>query len=249
MIFDAFLYAGEKACLDIRIAELSGLDVMHIAVQANKTFTNKPKSFVDLNYDRVASVNVTDMPDGDDPWGREKWQRNSIMRGLETAGAKDDDLIVIADADEIPKAEAIKKYHPGMAVTSLVMDKFGYWLNCVEGFQSWKIAKILTYWKLKNSTPDLIRNSGQENYIYDAGWHYSWLGDVNNVVNKFNSFSHQECNKPELNNVEVLKYKIATGQSLWGEDFWQIIPIDGRAPSEVRNNIEKYKHLIHADTK
>lgn len=250
MIYDAFLFNGENECLDIRMAELSELDVHHIAVQSNKTFTNieKPYSVHRMGDKRITHVLVGDMPDGGDNWERERHQRNAIMRGLIAVVAKDDDLIIISDADEIPKAEAIKKYRPNMKVTALVMDKFGYWLNCIEGFQDWKIAKILTYEKLKESTPDLIRNSGQENWIYDAGWHYSWLGDVNNIQNKFNSFSHQECNTPELNNIETIKYKMATGQSLWSNDpndKWEFIPIDERAPAEVHNNLEKYKHLIH----
>ena len=245
MIFDCFTYFGEKELLEIRISELSNLDVLHIAVQANKTFTNKPKDFVDLDYPRVASVNVADMPDGDDPWVRERWQRNCIMRGLEMAGAKDDDLVIIADADETPSADAIKRYNPSMGIAALIMDKFGYWLNCVEGFQSWEIAKIMTYSRLKQSTPDQIRNAGPDNKIGNGGWHYSYLGDKERIVKKLESFSHTECNKQELK--DKLEYKIKTGQSLWSDepnDLWQFIPIDERAPKEVFQNQEKYKHLI-----
>ena len=242
MVFDTFCYAGEWECLKIRMAELSVLDVLHIAVQANKTFTNKDKEFYDIVDDAVVSVNVTDMPGGDDPWARERWQRNCIIRGLEMAGAKDGDLVIISDADEIPKADAIKRYNPSMGTTALIMDKMGYWLNCVEGFQSWKIAKILTYEKLKQTTPDQVRNAGQDNEIGDAGWHYSYLGDKKRIVNKLESFSHTECNRQELK--DQLEYKIQTGQSLWSSDFWQIIPIDERAPKEVFNHIGDYLHVI-----
>ena len=116
------------------------------------------------------------MPDGNDPWSKEKaFQRNSIMAvDLAMTNVKDDDLVIISDVDEIVKAEAVKKYDPSMKVAALIMDKMGYWLNCVEGFQSWKIAKILTYGLLKTMTPDLVRNSGQQSFIEDAGWHYSY---------------------------------------------------------------------------
>lgn len=245
MLFDCFTYAGEYECLDIRMAELSSLDVLHIAVQANKTFTNKDKGFEDIVDDAVVCVNVTDMPDGNDPWARERWQRNSIMRGLEMAGAKDNDLVIIADADEIPSADAIKRYNPSMGITAFTMDKFGYWLNCVEGFQSWEIAKIMTYSRLKQSTPDQVRNAGPDNKLGNGGWHYSYLGDKERIVKKLESFSHTECNRQELK--DQLEYKIQTGQSLWSSepnDLWQFIPIDERAPKEIFNNQEKYRHLI-----
>jgi beta-1,4-mannosyl-glycoprotein beta-1,4-N-acetylglucosaminyltransferase len=243
MLFDCFLYNGEKECLDIRIAELAELDVLHLAVQANKTFTNQHKVVYDISKGNVVDLVVTDMPDGDDPWARERHQRNSIMRGLSRMNIADSDFVIISDADEIPKAEAIKKYHSGMAVTALVMDKFGYWLNCVEGFQSWKIAKILTYGKLKESSSDLIRNSGQENYIENAGHHFSYLGSKETILNKLASFSHTECNTDELRS--QIEYKRETGQSLWGNDFWKIVPIDSTFPKYVQDHQhDTLKHLI-----
>lgn len=244
MLFDCFLYSVERELLEIQLSEFSHLDVLHIAVQANRTFTNKQKEFEDLDYDRLVSVNVTDMPDGNDPWEREKFQRNSIMRGLESANPKDSDLCIIRDADEIVSADAAEKYKPEMEVAALVMDKMAYWLNCIEGKQSWKIAKILTYELLKKSTPDLIRNSGQQSFIENGGWHFSWLGDVNKVIEKFNSFSHQELNIDKWTNPAKLKQKIETGQSLWGEDFWEIVSVDKSFPSEIYNHLGKYQHLI-----
>lgn len=248
MIFDCFTFFNEKELLEIRIAELSGLDVCHIAVQANKTFTNKPKPFIDLDYPEVVALNITDMPGGDDPWQREKWQRNSIMPGLEAAGAQNDDLVIIADADEIPSAKAIKEYNPSMGVTAFVMDKFGYWLNCREGKQSWEIAKIMTYEKLKQSTPDQIRNSGPANKIQNGGWHFSFMGGIDKVVEKFNSFSHQELNNDRWANRERLRKYIELGHSLWSDepdDLWPFIQIDDTFPKYViENQHGSLKHLI-----
>ena len=48
------------------------------------------------------------MPDGDDPYKRENFQRNAISLGL--IDAKDDDLIIISDLDEIPNPHSILKF-------------------------------------------------------------------------------------------------------------------------------------------
>lgn len=243
MIFDCFLYAGEQACLDIRVAELSELDVMHIAVQANKTFTNKPKEFHEICSLRVADMRIMDMPDGNDPWERERHQRNSIMRGLQKFYIKDDDLIIISDADEVPSAAAIMKYNKSMEVAALTQNKYGYWLNCMEGYQDWNIAKILTYELLKKSTPDQIRNSGQQSWIEHAGWHWSYLGNKETILKKLDSFSHTECNTEDLRS--KIGHKINTGQSLWGDDYWPIVPIDNAFPKYVvEHQYDILSHLI-----
>lgn len=248
MIYDCFLFSGEVDLFQIAHAELSTLAVTHVLVQSAKTFTGKSKNYIS-HFQYFGEGNITryveveDMPNDPDPWVLERFQRNAIMRGL--VDAKDDDLVIIRDADEVPSAAAIKAYNQGNGVSSLVMDKFGYWLNCREGIQSWSRGKIMTYGYLKNTTPDEVRNAGQDSVISNAGWHWSWLGDVNRLAEKFNSFSHQELNNDKWANPEKLKYKIETGQSLWGEDFWQFISIDETFPKYVQDHQHDYlKHLI-----
>ncbi len=48
------------------------------------------------------------MPDGDDPYLRENFQRNAMLRGL--VSTSENDLIIISDLDEIPNPEAINKF-------------------------------------------------------------------------------------------------------------------------------------------
>ena len=43
------------------------------------------------------------MPGGDDPYLRENFQRNCMLRGLKSAS--EEDVIIISDLDEIPNLE------------------------------------------------------------------------------------------------------------------------------------------------
>ena len=52
---------------------------------------------------KIIYIQVSDMPDGDNPWVRENFQRNCIERGL--SRSSEDDLIIISDLDEIPNPE------------------------------------------------------------------------------------------------------------------------------------------------
>ena len=48
------------------------------------------------------------MPDGDDPYLRENFQRNCILRGLNSSS--EDDWIIISDLDEIPNPNKINQF-------------------------------------------------------------------------------------------------------------------------------------------
>lgn len=259
MIYDCFTYFNELELFIIRYNELMEIpNLVHVIVQSNKTFTNKPNPvthFFEESEKRVGGIcvpdmsrfriiYVEDMPEGEDNWARERHQRNAIMRGL--TEAKDDDIVIISDADEITFAHSILKYKPEMQTTALVMNKTGYWLNCIEGYQSWKIAKILTYGILKQSSPDAVRNAGQESFIENAGWHFSYLGGTESIKRKLEGFSHQDANTNELKS--KLDMKIFTGQSLWSDkpdDLWKFIPIDNSFPKFIVEEQNGFvKHLI-----
>ena len=57
---------------------------------------------------KIIYIQVNDLPDGDDPFKRENFQRNSITRGL--SNSSDEDLIIISDLDEIPACSSDASY-------------------------------------------------------------------------------------------------------------------------------------------
>ena len=67
------------------------------------------------------------MPDGDDPYKRENFQRNCIERGL--SSANNDDLILISDLDEIPNPLGLKEFKKEMKYAVFKQLHFYYKLN------------------------------------------------------------------------------------------------------------------------
>ena len=111
MIYDCFSYWDEDLLLDLRLKILNKFVDYFVIVEGNKTWQNNPKELrFDLNKfeefkDKIIYIPVTDLPDGDDPYLRENFQRNSILKGLNNA--RPDDIIIISDIDEIPNTEKI----------------------------------------------------------------------------------------------------------------------------------------------
>jgi beta-1,4-mannosyl-glycoprotein beta-1,4-N-acetylglucosaminyltransferase len=182
------------------------------------------------------------MPNTGNAWDNEKAQRNSIMDALAELNAQDEDIIIISDADEIIRREVVENYIPNDELTALKIDTYRYYLNCLEAKQNWIMPRIMKYKYLKQHTPDKVRNSGYEHMIDNGGWHFSYIGDVDFVKRKIESFSHTELNTEEFKS--KLEYKMEHCQSLFGDDFWEVVNIDETFPKDVVANPEKYSHLI-----
>lgn len=257
MIYDCFPFFNELELLEIRVNELKKCKqpVTHVLIESKYTFTGKEKPFYYAeNCERfseypILSVQLDKKINGT-PWDRERFQRNTIATALKLLNPADDNIVIISDGDEVPNYEAVDFFCDkiNFDFAALIMNKFGYYLNCLEKFQGWDRARIMKYGYLKNKSPEEVRNSGFEKIVLNGGWHWSWLGGVEKIIEKFNAFSHQELNISQYNDPEILTQKLHNGQALWSDnlnDKWEFIPMDDRYPKYLINNIEKFKHLIH----
>lgn len=244
MIWDCFTYNGESDLLEIRCEELKELEVTHVLIESNYTFTGKWKDlkFKNPNNYNIAYFVANHLPNNGDAWDNERAQRNYIKNALEILGAKDDDIVIISDADEIISKSAISRYSPKNSITSLLVDTYRYYLNCLEGKQNWSKAKMTVYECLKSFTPDEIRNSCESLQLENAGWHFSYVGDLDFIKNKIESFSHTELNTEEFKS--KLEFKYRNNQSLFSDDYWTIVEIDESMPKYLQNNFDRFSHLI-----
>lgn len=245
MIFDCFLYNGEKEMLDIRMDELSGIDdLMHIAVMGTKTHSGLPNTVERPDTtDRLCVAIVEDLPDG--LWDIERAQRNKIKDVLTMFHPDDNDTVIISDADEIPDQLRVTLFHTGeIDFACLEMDMYGYYLNCSQNIK-WDRARIMRWSYLKNRTPEEVRNSGYDHVLEDGGWHFSYIGGVEAIMKKIQSYSHQEFNTPEFNNKDRILEKMSNGESLFNDEQWTFMPVDQTFPRYVYNNqYGKLSHLI-----
>jgi beta-1,4-mannosyl-glycoprotein beta-1,4-N-acetylglucosaminyltransferase len=82
--------------------------------------------------------------------------------------------------------------------------------------------------------------------IEHGGWHFSYLGGADNIVLKLKSFTHQEFNTVENSDPEAIKKQIENGIFSFRRNKARLesVPIDDSFPLYIRNNLNKYKHLI-----
>ena len=227
-IFDCFTFYNELDLLQLRISELYDKVDYFVIVEANTTFTSKPKYFMYEKArarfapwaDKIIHVKVQDMPMSKNPWDNERFQRDAIMRGI--GSAEPDDIIIVSDLDEIPRPEAIdhmRQSQQSLFAMRMPLFNFKYnYMRLTHGhYDVWGMAARKSI--LDQTTPDQLRglrfnffdlpyqysNDGCE-VIEHAGWHFGYLGDNAYLRDKAQSFSHQEVNYPEfLANIDVDK--------------------------------------------
>lgn len=242
MIYDCILYDGELPLLEIRLNEtkLFNQPVTTVIICAKETHTGIQKS----DYTEEIKKNfegfdifcyVLDNLEGNTPREKEAFQRNQIKTVLGLLAPVDDDIVIIADVDEIPRARCVNLFKPDMNFACLMQEKYAYFLNNIEAGVLWDRCRIMSWRYLKDKRPEGVRNSGYDFIVTNAGWHYSWVCDP---LRKLRSFSHTE-----LNTLENMK-KVGNGENIWDDNKFMVIDINLSHPEYLYKNQEKFKHLI-----
>ena len=281
MIYDCFSFYNELDLLEIRLNVLKDVVDRFVLVEATKTHTGKPKP---LYYkenaerftafkDKIVHVVVddfsdppTDYTEQQASWMRENFQRNSIIRGIRDA--KPDDIIIVGDADEIPRPEVIARAKDThfTGVVTLCLDISCYYLNFKNFVHQYITAtKMLSYgalddpktWKnriaLDKHDPNVnrgrtltaIRCMRTPRAIKHAGWHFSYMGGADAIVRKIGAIAIEYANENNTNS-EWLKKAIENGEDITGcGGRFFVVPLDSSFPKYVLDNREKYSAYIY----
>ena len=135
-VYDCFSYWDEDLLLELRLNILNEYVDYFVIIEGNKTWQNNKKNFrFNINNfskfkDKIIYIKVQDLPDGDNPYLRENFQRNAMTRGLDKA--EDNDLIIISDLDEIPNPNLIKNFNPKKRFAVFKQMHFYYKFNLLS---------------------------------------------------------------------------------------------------------------------
>ena len=275
-IYDCFTYFNEDELLKLRFETLWDVVDYFVVCEATRTHTGKEKSVnfsfekFDKYKEKIRYLLIDTYPfETDDPWVYENYQRNYLANGL--FDAVDEDWIIISDLDEIPNPISISSFDPNSYLRgSFQQDAFVYFLNnkVMRGDIPfiWDLSKITTYYSYRKiflSSPQEVRNyRGQGIFrgikkffikkktqlIKKGGWHFTWMGGVQRILLKMDSMAHQELNKPENRNRELIEKKIRSGGDVLGENVagaaTQLINIDDSMPRYLQQHPDKFSDLI-----
>ena len=238
MIIDSFLYYNEIELLELRLKVLYDYVDKFVIVEGDHTFKGNPKPFrckkdlEDLGFGDDSKIELIEVElkpyseissDGENDY----W---NILRKNQISLCNDDDILILADIDEIVHPHYIKNHvdfinaNPNILLINRIYD-LQYQVNyAISGYGTYPnicsqpfMAKG-SFWK--NNNPAQVRELvtkgghiddfpfnltwlGEEKYL---GWHLSWMGDSNRRLDKINAHSwHMENDewKAILNSNEI----------------------------------------------
>jgi beta-1,4-mannosyl-glycoprotein beta-1,4-N-acetylglucosaminyltransferase len=162
------MFYNELDMLTYRLNLLNNIVDYFVLVEAIYTFIGKKKKLYyndnkhlfDKFNNKIIHIIVNDLPyiypnvniNNNDQWHNENFHRNAISQGINNiTDISNDDLIIIADLDEIPDPrtlQLIKDKKFIVDINILQMEMYYYNLN-TKYLNDWYHCKILSYKKYK----------------------------------------------------------------------------------------------------
>lgn len=257
-IFDCFTFYNEFDLLEIRLEEMWDTVDHFVIVEANSTHQNNQKSFfLKDNWERyskyhnkIRHIMVNDMPMHSDTWVNEKFQRRAIGRGL--TDLESDDLVIVSDLDEIPRASIVDYLRNNLTedrcVLHIPMHCFRFNLLMIQPFAMHgkiMITKGKAFTDAQRERELTVSNTILR--LAHAGWDFSYLGNTDFAKNKIKNFAHAETNisriVDNLDVDEMIKNKVFLNKENGAERFEYVV-LNNYYPKVIIENQEKYKDFI-----
>ncbi|MES2287670.1 MAG: hypothetical protein V4547_18385 [Bacteroidota bacterium] len=268
-VFDVFIFSIELDLLEIRLKELWSVVDKFVLVEADKTFTGKPKRlYFKENRERFE-------------WAKEKlvyytvtslysnptkdFQNEAKLRGYMTGFVNQEhpdpgDLIIIGDIDELPYAHTIqllKSCEGYSQELHLEMNNYLYSFEFLLKTTNWKphvaIYDPNSFWYHHGKYKSSYR-------LADAGWHCSFcFRYISDFIFKMTSYSHSDrvTSKRLLDESEIQR-KICEGLDIFdmlpeAYTYKELISQMGSVPKRqstigipqhILENLEKFSFLL-----
>ena len=295
-IFDCFMFYDEELLLDTRLNILDKY-VDYFVIVESKFFHNGKKRELKFNIDKfekfkdkIIYIIHKNEPEGiiqlDDKDGkgiksyklifnahlRENDQRNHIRKGL--TEAKENDLILISDVDEIPNFNSIDLSKINNQIIIFEQEIFYYKFNRYLPSFKWFGTKACK--KRKLISPQWLRNIKNKKFpfwridtffsknryinklfIQNGGWHFSNIKNADDLELKLKSYlHHRDYEEEELGNNKIVELinKNETIYDMFGDKKSKKYGDDKRKklekydfkklPQFIQNNKNKFKNWI-----
>lgn len=266
-IFDCFTFFNELDLLEFRLKLLSAYVDYFVVAESNLAHSGSSKAYhFEENKQRFAqwkdkiiylpikqsvegltfNENEEEYNIDNGSWYLENEQRNALHNAAQYMN--DTDMVLIGDLDEIPDPKILKKINITDGPFALSMMFHNYYMNCriSKGEKLWNGTIVCNGKTFCETTPQQLRNNRNSyKQIKKAGWHFSYLGGVEKIKYKLQSFAHTEFNKPEYFDEAHILTALEKGQDVLKRENmeYKIVQLF-YYPSYLRKLMKQYPKFI-----
>jgi len=268
-IYDCFLFNDENHILEIRLNELNKYVDYFVIVEFGQNHQGKIKGqkinskLINKFGDKIRYYYIPKFDEKLNAWEKESFQRNQIEKGL--LDARSEDIIIISDIDEIPKLNEFDFKNIGDWVYAFAQKHSMYKLNLFRANKkSFWIGSKLCKKKILKSPQWLRALKVQKKYSFfridkyfsktyyskfkiidDGGWHFGWLRNCDQIIEKINSYAHTEHNIKIYNDRNYIQNCIDRKISfLDSKDTLTLEKNTENLPKYIHKNFDKYSEWL-----
>jgi len=221
--------------------------IHYITYDPPTSFEDLRNRILDPNVDELAkqvcmqALTSTNVPPGELHWLKEFYQKENIRRAL--IGLEDDDICFVGDLDEYWNTELDYSVIDQNTIYKLKQIVYvGYFNN--RSSEEWAGTMLTRYKNIKNSCLNHLRTRSKTEYTYveDAGWHLSFMGGVEQIKYKIDSYGHQEYNNQQVR--QQIESNLNSGKDVLGRSDFQFWTNESDLPEYILDNKEKYKKFF-----
>lgn len=248
MLVDAFMFYNELDILELRLEVLDEYVDRFVLVEAEVNHVGGPKElFFQNNKERFAKwlpkithvvVTAEEAPTDPNPWSREKYQREAILRGL--ADVPNEAIVMVSDVDEIPDMAKVRYEQLPAVVCSVHMWMFEYSFKYLFTGEPWFGTVVTNCELMKRSGPNYFRDHRWKFPCFQfAGWHLSSFGSPMRIWKKFQTYAHAKDGHHASQTPETFEEFIRDGKHTDGKTLLTPRPDDVPLPGshEVRKRL------------
>jgi beta-1,4-mannosyl-glycoprotein beta-1,4-N-acetylglucosaminyltransferase len=274
LIIKPFLFKNELDLLEIQLEELYDVVDYFVLLETERSFQNtiredfgtyeKNKSKFEKFNDKILYTKLfKDQYDSNYEFVTPRQKRNYnyeiLKEVVRNYNFPNDTIVLYGDCDEIPNRNIVEKIRNNeipvneQTIINLQMDLYYFYFNYKCTSHPWlgfKLVSLPIF--LNNQIYETVRcahDKQQLPTINNCGWHYSYFGDVDYVLDKINTLSHVENKTEKIMNRTNIAESMKTGRDIYfrNNHFWKILQeSETTLPRAVINNKEKYKKYFHA---
>jgi beta-1,4-mannosyl-glycoprotein beta-1,4-N-acetylglucosaminyltransferase len=267
-VFDCFPFFDELDILEIRLNELYGVVDRFIILESAETYAGQSKP-LNLENNRarfekfhdkilyIASAGLspkcTDRTSGR---LREADQRNQLLQGLNYFDARDADVVLLSDCDEIPRASSVvQAIQSGLgSVTRFKQRSYYYNVNTLVdyGHDFASRARIGLYRHIEQVGGMYnfrMANKNTDQWVVEeGGWHFGYFGDLDKIKRKVAALS-PFLSEYKLFGDDTLRRDIREGRDLHHrrcelpETFTRQDSNDPMLPEYFLENRDRFTHF------
>ena len=139
------------------------------------------------------------VPVGDNQWLTEYFQKEFPLTFIDTLD--DMSVILISDVDEFwnpnryiePRVSEILVYKQTPFVYFMNLESNEHWNNWTG-----TVSALASTWKNSGINPARTHRRLSRRVIFNGGWHFSFQGGAEKMLDKLKSYGHQELNTQDI---------------------------------------------------